>query len=262
MNVINFNNVAVRRSGHEILRATWQVHDGERWVVLGPNGAGKTTLISLAAARMFPSSGTVELLGERLGRVDVAELRPRIGLASSALGSLIPPDEKVIDVVMTGAYAVTGRWREHYDEVDQTRANELLQYFGVAGLASRAYGTLSSGEQKRVAIARALMPNPEILLLDEPSSGLDLAAREKLLATLTGLAKDAAAPVMVLVTHDVETIPVGFTHLLLLRGGQVVAAGPIESTLNSTNLSSTFGMPVIVHADHGRYYARAATRHN
>jgi len=255
VNVIDFKNVVVRRGGKEILRANWQVQDGERWVVLGPNGAGKTTLIQLAAARMFPTSGVAELLGERLGRTDVAELRPRIGLASSALSALIPSDEKVRDVVMTGAYAVTGRWRERYDEVDIARATELLSDFGIEGLENRTFGTLSSGEQKRTAIARALMPDPEILLLDEPSAGLDLAAREKLLATLTVLAQDEAAPVSVLVTHDVETIPVGFTHLLLLRDGQVVASGPIESTLTSAHLSNAFGMPITVTANQGRYFA-------
>jgi len=258
VNVIDFKNVVVRRGGHEILRASWQVHDGERWVVLGPNGAGKTTLIQLAAARMFPTSGQAELLGERLGRTDVAELRPRIGLASSALSALIPNDEKVHDVVMTGAYAVTGRFREKYETEDLVRANELLHDFGISSLGTRSYGTLSSGEQKRTGIARALMPNPEILLLDEPSAGLDLAAREKLLATLTALALDEAAPVTVLVTHDVETIPVGFTHLLLLRSGKVVASGPLAATLNSHNLESAFGMPFTVSVEKGRYFAKAA----
>ena len=258
MNVIDFKNVVVRRGGQEILRADWQVHDGERWVVLGPNGAGKTTLIQLAGARMFPTSGQAELLGEKLGKADVAELRPRIGLASSALSALIPNDEKVHDVVMTGAYAVTGRWREHYETEDLVRANELLRDFGISNLHNRTFGTLSSGEQKRTAIARALMPNPEILLLDEPSAGLDLAAREKLLATLTALAEDVAAPVTVLVTHDVETIPVGFTHLLLMRGGKVVASGPIKTTLNGPNLEAAFGMPFTVHTDKGRYHAVAS----
>lgn len=258
MDVIDFQNVIVRRGGHEILHVNWRVKEGERWVVLGPNGAGKTTLIQLAAARMFPTSGKAVLLGEKLGRTDVSELRPRIGLASSALSTLIPVDEKVRDVVMTGAYAVTGRWREQYEDEDIARAKELLHDFGISGLAGRNYGTLSSGEQKRTAIARALMPNPEILLLDEPSAGLDLAAREKLLATLTALAKDETAPVTVLVTHDVETIPAGFTHLLLLRAGKVVASGPIAATLTSANLTSAFGMPIAVHSAFGRYYARAA----
>lgn len=260
-NVIDFKNVAVRRGGHEILHVSWQVHDGERWVVLGPNGAGKTTLVQLAAARMFPTSGVAKVLEERLGSTDVSELRPRIGLASSALSGLIPSDEKVRDVVMTGAYAVTGRWREVYDEVDAARANELLHDFGISALAGRAYGTLSSGEQKRTVIARALMPDPELLLLDEPSAGLDLATREKLLITLGALAKNPNAPVTVLVTHDVESIPAEFTHLLLLRGGKVVAAGPIGATLTSANLSSTFGMPITVNSAGGRYYARATDRH-
>jgi len=256
--VVDIRDAVVRRGPRDILRANWQVKAGERWVVLGPNGAGKTTLLQLLAAREHPTSGGVWLLGERLGRTDVFELRPRIGFASAALQEYIPPEEKVGDVVLTAAYAVTGRWREHYDEMDQARARVLLGAFGVADLAAREYGTLSTGEQKRVAIARALMTDPELLLLDEPSAGLDLAAREILLATLGQLADDPDAPALVLVTHDVETIPVGFTHVLLLREGQIVASGPIDSTLTAANLADTFGIPITITAEKGRHFARIA----
>ncbi|MCL1800320.1 MAG: ABC transporter ATP-binding protein [Promicromonosporaceae bacterium] len=255
--VLNFTGVTVRRGPRTILQLNWQVREGERWVVLGPNGAGKTTLISLAAARMHPTTGTVDILGERLGRVSVFDLRPSIGLASSVLSEQLPAGETVSDIVLTGAYGTTGRWRESYDDVDRDRARELLAEFGVAALADRLYGSLSTGEQKRTQIARALMPDPELLLLDEPSAGLDLAARERLLADLHRLAISPVAPTMVLVTHDVETIPVGFTHLLLLRGGKEVAAGPLAETLTSWNLSSTFGMPVRVTAEAGRFFATA-----
>jgi len=255
--VISMRAVVVRRGAREILHANWQVRTGQRWVVLGPNGAGKTTLLKLAAAREHPTSGTVKLLGEQLGRVDVFELRPRIGFASSALGEFIPPNEQVQDVVLTAAYGVTGRWREHYDSLDLSRAQALLNQFGVGDLGGRTYGTLSTGEQKRVAMARAMMTDPELLLLDEPSAGLDLAAREALLQTLSKLAADPAAPVLVVVTHDVETIPVGFTHVLLLRDGKVVAAGPIDSTLTAANVTKTFGIPINITAFGGRYFARA-----
>lgn len=254
---IDMRNVTVRRRGNAILRASWQVHDGERWVVLGPNGAGKTTLLKLAAAIEHPTSGTVKLLGEQLGKVDVGELRTRIGFASSALGELIPKRELVENVVLTAAYGVTSRWREKYQDVDNSRALGLLASLDVAGLAHREYGTLSTGEQKRVAIARALMPDPELLLLDEPSAGLDLSAREGLLQTLSKLAADPTAPVLVLVTHDVETIPVGFTHVLLMRDGQAVAHGPIAETLTISNIEKTFGMRFNITAFGGRYFARA-----
>ena len=255
--VIDVREVVVRRGNKEILRANWQARLGERWVILGPNGAGKTTLLKLVAAREHPTTGTVTLLGERLGRTDVFELRPRIGFASAALAEFIPPEEKVQDVVLTAAYAVTGRWREHYDEIDQERARVLLNAFGAFPLADRAFGTLSTGEQKRVAIARALMTDPELLLLDEPSAGLDLAARETLLATLSALAIDPEAPVLVMVTHDVETIPVGITHVLLLREGLIVASGPINTTLTAKNLTATFGIPITLTANLGRFFARA-----
>ena len=237
------------------------VNEDERWVVIGPNGAGKTTLLQLLAAQIHPSDGVVGLLGEVLGTIDVFELRPRIGLTSSALAERIPRDEKVLDVVLSAAYAVVGRWREEYDDLDEDRATELLASLRVDHLVERTYGTLSEGERKRVQIARALMTDPELLLLDEPASGLDLAGREALLETLSDLFADPGAPATMLVTHHVEEIPTGATHCLLLADGQVVAAGPIAATLTDRNLSDTFGMNLHVSHTAGRWTARAVPRH-
>ncbi|MCF2706184.1 ABC transporter ATP-binding protein [Arcanobacterium haemolyticum] len=256
--VVEFRDVTVTRSGHNILDSLdWSVNDGERWVILGPNGAGKTTTIQLAAGRIHPTQGSVSIIGERLGRVDINELRPLVGVASSATDALIPDDERVLNVVLTAAYGHTARWREAYDEVDVERARELLSQMGVGDLAERQFRTISSGEKKRVGIARALMPNPEVLILDEPTSGLDLGGREALLGTLTTLAFSPAAPVIVLVTHHVEEIPAGFTHALLLREGKMFAAGPIDDVMTSSTLSGLFGLPLEVTKSNGRFVAQA-----
>ena len=255
--VLRLTNAGVVRGGSSLLSdISWQVDAAQRWVVLGANGAGKTTLISLCAAAMHPTSGTVEILGERLGAVDVFELRPRIGLASAALAEAVPPQEYVRDVVMTASYAVVGRWRESYDATDEQRAYALLYHLGAGQLWHRVYGTLSEGECKRVQIARALMPNPELLLLDEPAAGLDLGAREDLLRRLTELAHAPDGPAIVLVTHHVEEIPPGISHALLLRDGQSVASGPIEAVLTDDALSATFGVDLSVERVVGRYGAR------
>jgi iron complex transport system ATP-binding protein len=226
--------------------------------VLGPNGAGKTTLLNLAAARLFPSRGTVRVLGQTLGRVDVQELRTRVGLSTVALHDRIPPDELVHDVVVTASWGVLGRFRESYDPMDARRATALLDQLGAASLAGRRYGTLSEGERKRVQIARALMSDPELLLLDEPAAGLDLGGREDLVRRLSELAADPDAPALVLVTHHVEEIPPGFSHALLLRAGRVVAQGLIGETITDDNLTETFGVALNVGYDDGRFTARAA----
>ncbi|WP_062466232.1 ABC transporter ATP-binding protein [Demequina maris] len=255
--VLGFEGVRVRRDDNEILRdVSWSVSDSDRWVILGPNGAGKTTLLSIAAARMFPTEGAATILGERLGDTDTRELRVRVGLSSAALADRIPSHETVRNVVMTAAYGVTGRWQEQYDEFDEDRADALLWAFGMEDFAQREFGTLSEGERKRVQVARALMPDPELLLLDEPAAGLDLGGREELLEALRELAGDHRSPAIVMVTHHVEEIPVGFTHVMLLREGQIVAAGPIAETLTSEALSQTYGMPVELTGAGGRYSAR------
>ncbi len=257
--VVSLDGVGVRRSGSALLHdVDWRVELDERWVVLGPNGAGKTTLLNLASGRLHPTTGTAHVLGERIGRTDVTELRTRIGLSTAALAERIPGDERVADVVVTAAWSVVGRWRESYDSADEARARALLGQFGVGALADRRYGTLSEGERKRVQIARALMTDPELLLLDEPAAGLDLGGREDLVARLAELASDPDAPALVLVTHHVEEIPPGFTHALLLREGGVVAQGLLGETLTGDNLSKTFGLPLVVERHGGRFTARAA----
>ena len=252
-------DVTVTRSRFDLVRnVTWRVELDERWVVLGPNGAGKTTLLNLAAGRLFPTSGQIDLLGERVGRTPLSELRPRIGFASMAVADRIPPQETVLNVVMTAAWDVVGRFRESYDPMDQGRAHELLARFGVAHLAERAYGTLSEGERKRVQLARALMTDPELLLLDEPAAGLDLGGREILMRQLTELAYDPDAPAIVLVVHHVEEIPPGFSHALLLREGSVVAQGLAHETITGENLSKTFGLSLVLERSGERFFARSA----
>jgi iron complex transport system ATP-binding protein len=256
--VVRLRGVGIRRGSSMLLRdVSWTLHDDERWVVIGPNGAGKTTLLQVTAAQLFPTEGTADVLGERLGATDVFELRPRIGLASAALADRVPPGEKVIDLVLTASYAIVGRWKEEYDSLDVTRAVELLDALGCAHLIRRRFATLSEGERKRVQIARALMPDPELLLLDEPAAGLDLGGREDLLRRLTTLARDPKAPMMVLVTHHVEEVPDGFTHAMLLRRGSVLAAGPIEDVFTPRNLSRCFGVQLEIEHRQSRWTARA-----
>ncbi|MCX4095291.1 ABC transporter ATP-binding protein [Nocardia sp. alder85J] len=259
--LIDFNEVTVRRSGHTLVGpVTWQVELDERWVVLGPNGAGKTSLLRMAAAEMYPTSGAAILLGEKLGRVDINELRPRIGLSSAAVAARVPLDEKVSDLVVSAGYAVLGRWRERYDDVDLDRAVDMLESLGAEHLSDRAYGTLSEGERKRVLIARALMTDPELLLLDEPAAGLDLGGREELVEKLGDLAADPDSPATVLVTHHVEEIPPGFTHGLLLKEGSVVAQGLLEDVLTAENLSEAFHQSIALDRIDGRYFARRSQR--
>ncbi|WP_295789901.1 ABC transporter ATP-binding protein [uncultured Microbacterium sp.] len=256
--VLEFSDVVVRRNARDIVsHVDWTVRDDQRWVVLGPNGAGKTTVLQLADTLLHPTSGAVTILGERLGRTDVFELRPRIGFASSAMARRVPPEETVLDVVLTAAFSVVGRWREDYDDIDERRALRVLAEWKLDHLADRTFGTLSDGEQKRVQIARAVMTDPELLLLDEPTASLDLGAREELLALLSGYAQAPTTPAMVMVTHHVEEIPVGFTHVLLLRDGEVVASGPLDEALTAENLSATFGLQITLTREAGRYAARA-----
>ena len=256
--VLHLWEVTVRRGRTLLLDAvSWNVNSDEHWVVLGPNGAGKTTLLQIAAAQLHPTSGRAHVLGERLGAVNLADVRPRVGLSSAALAARMPAAETVLDVVVSAGYGVIGRWREAYENLDFARAAQLLDAMGVAPLADRLYGTLSEGERKRVLAARALMTDPELLLLDEPAAGMDLGGREDLLARLSRLAQDPASPATVLVTHHVEEIPPDFTHVLLIRAGKVVTAGPIAETLNRASLSETFGMPLKMLSRGGRYFAQA-----
>ena len=235
----------------------WTVREGELWAVLGPNGAGKTTLLQVAGACTLPSTGTVDLLGERFGVADLGELRTRVGLTSSALADRVPPHEQAVDVVLSAAYGVIGRSGGPSDEADTARATDMMARVGLRAFIQRAFGTLSEGERKRVLLARALMTDPELLLLDEPAAGLDLGAREALLRLLGRLAQDAGSSPTVLVTHHVEEIPVGTTHALLLARGRIVAQGAITAVLTAEHLGRAYGLPLVVEQRDGRFTARA-----
>ena len=255
---MELSDISVRRGDRVILGPlNWKVLEGERWVILGPNGAGKTTLLQICSSLIHPTTGEINILGEKLGKVDVFELRTRIGLTSSALVEQLPPDELVMDVVLTAAYAMLGRWQEKYDLWDESRAMALLTALGVRELGERLFGSLSEGEKKRVQIARALMADPELLLLDEPASSLDLGGREDLLRRIESLSKDPLAPATVIVTHHIEEIPVGTTHALLLREGAVVAQGEVASVITDQNLTQAYGLAITVQTEGGRFFARA-----
>mgnify|MGYP003331991438 FL=1 len=258
LEVLSLKEVSVIRGQKTILGPlNWQVNEGERWVIIGPNGAGKTTLFSLCASLIHPTKGSAYILGESLGAVDVFELRPRIGNVGTYLSSALPDEERVIDVVLTGAYAMLGRWNEAYELWDESRAVALLTIMGVRDLAERKYFTLSDGEKKRTLIARALMSNPEILLLDEPAAGLDLGGREDLLQRLDELAIEAGAPATLIITHHIEEIPAGTTHALLLKEGKILSSGPIDSVITGENLSSAYGISISVSKNNGRFSAIA-----
>jgi iron complex transport system ATP-binding protein len=256
--VLSFNNVSVMRSDKTILSdVTWSVKDNERWVIVGPNGAGKTTLLKIAAAQMQPSAGSASVLGEALGEINVFDLRTRIGFASTAIASRIPNSETVLDAVMTASYAVTGRFKEMYEDVDERRARRVLTEWHLSEYADRAFGTLSDGERKRVQIARAVMPDPELLLLDEPVASLDIGSREATIKILSGYASHPAAPAIIMVTHHLEEIPAGFTHALVLNEGRIIASGPINHTLTTEKLSEAYGLPLEVAFQAGRFAVRA-----
>jgi iron complex transport system ATP-binding protein len=256
--VLQLSDVSIVRDGNPILTSVnWTVNGDERWVILGPNGAGKTTLLQVAAAMIHPTSGKARILDDTLGAVDVFELRPRIGFASTAMARRIPQNEKVLDVVLTAAYSVTGRWNENYEDIDTRRAQRVLAEWHLADLEDRRFGDLSDGEQKRVQIARSVMTDPELLLLDEPAASLDLGAREELLQLLGGYASAPQAPAIIMVTHHVEEIPLGFSNALLLSKGSITAAGPIREVITSQNLSDTFGLALQVDEIDGRFTARA-----
>ena len=253
---LSLRDVTLVREGRAILEnVSWEVAPNERWVVLGRNGCGKSTLMKIASLYLHPSSGVVEVFGETLGRTDVRALRKRIGVASSGMADQLRSDLIAADVVMTAKNAALEPWWHSYDDADRQRARDCLDRMEIGRLADRSFATLSSGERQRVLLARTLMPEPGLLLLDEPTAGLDLAGREDLVRTLGVLAAGVETPATVLVTHHVEEIPEGFTHVLMLREGQVLSAGTLEDVLTEANLSECFEMQLGLERRHGRWWA-------
>ncbi len=258
--VVRLEGVAVVRNGRALLDDIWwEVGAGQRWALLGPNGSGKTTLLRVVGSSLWPTRGVVELLGERLGRVDMRELRRRIAVVSASVSRSLRPELPALEVVLTGRHAALETWWHEYSEDDRTQAATLLADagFGDPGFAERPFGLLSEGERQQVLLARALMGSPELVLMDEPAAGLDLGARERLLTRLASLAGDPSVPPLVLVTHHLEEIPPGVTHAALLRRGSMVAAGPVGEVLTGPAVSAAFGVDVVVERRDGRWTARS-----
>ncbi len=258
---LSFENVSLKREGKFLLKKIdLKIYEGERWVIFGPNGSGKTSLLRIASFYMHPSSGKVKVLGHELGKSDVRKMRHLVGFTSPGLADLLRPSLTAQEVVMTAAHGALEPWWHEYSEEDKAKSLLELKRIGAEDLCGQSFGTLSSGERQRVLIARSMMSDPGLLLLDEPAAGLDLPARESLIAGLSLLAKDLSTPPIALVTHHVAEIPTGFTHVLFLRQGETIAAGPIQGTLDEKNLSACFGMELQLNHSDGRWNATGTSR--
>ncbi|MEV6984918.1 ATP-binding cassette domain-containing protein [Sphaerisporangium sp. NPDC051017] len=263
---VELAGVTVKVVGRTLLAdVDWRVEFGEHWVILGPNGAGKTTMLSVAAAVRHPSSGTASVLGHRLGRVDLRELRRHIGLVAASQRLV---DEALMEeegltahtVVLTGYTGSSAPLWDRYGPAEHEKAHALLADLGCKDLADRPFAVCSQGERGRVRVARALMADPAVLMLDEPFAGLDLPAREDLITAIEDLAHGRPALTTVLVTHHLEEVPATTTHALLVGDARVLAAGPVHDVLTSENLSRCFGRPLSLDHVDGRWYVRAARR--
>lgn len=254
--VLKFNSVALVREQNQILNnVSFQMNINDHLVIFGPNGAGKSSLVEIAAGFQFPSRGEVEILDQKMGRVDLSQLRLSIGYAGPRLSKMMEPAEKVIDAVMSAAWGVVGRWQESYSQFDLERANHVIELMGMSGFTNRAFGFLSAGEKKKVEIARALMNDPELLILDEPAASLDLPAREDLIFQLSNLIKSGYSPSILMVTHHLEEVPTGFNKALLLSRGEIFAQGDADKTLTAENLSALYQMKIKVWQADGRRFA-------
>ncbi|NBV73740.1 MAG: ATP-binding cassette domain-containing protein [Actinobacteria bacterium] len=258
--VVELRGITVVRDGRHILdEVDLIVESGQHWVVLGPNGCGKSTLLRIAAFREHPTSGEVRVLDSVLGRVDIRRSRASIGWVAAGLTDALRPDLSAVDVVVTALHGALEPWWHHYTDDDRRRAASLLDRLGVAPLADRTFGSLSSGERQRVLLARGLMSNPAIVLLDEPAAGLDLGGREELMGSLEVMTSSSVPTVMV--THHADEIPAGATHALVMKAGRSIASGPIESTLTGENLSAAFGLAIeLERRTDGRFSAYSSRR--
>jgi iron complex transport system ATP-binding protein len=249
--VLNVSALRVERGSTVILdNLSWRVERGQHWAILGPNGCGKTSLLKALTAYMTPSCGTIELLGRGFGRADWRDLRLHIGLVTSAVHHLIPPAEPALETIVSGKYAQLALWGP-VSPADRRRAKGILRAIGAAHLAGREWIQLSQGERQRILIGRALMARPRLLILDEPCAGLDPVAREQFLAFLDALARRPRAATMVFVTHHLEEIMPAFSHVLVLKAGRVLAAGPRNKVLSARLLGETFGARARI-VRHGR----------
>ncbi len=256
--LVSLSKVRVVRDERPLIdEVDWVLRAGKRWVILGPNGSGKTTMLRVAGGRLWPSAGTVEILGRRLGTVDLRELRGRVSFVSGAVARELRPTQRVREVVASGKFGALETWWHTYEDDDWARADRLLADTEVGGLGDREFGVISEGERQHVLLARALMGRPELLLLDEPAAGLDMGARERLLAVLGALARDDSAAPLAMVTHHTEEIPPGITHAVLLSGGRVLSSGPVDEVLTSESVSECFSVPVVVGRDGDRWWSRA-----
>lgn len=260
--VVRVSDMSVVRDGRPLIEdVSWTMHRGEQWVVIGPNGSGKTTLLQVIGARLWPTRGAVEILGSRLGAVDLRALRSRIAFVSASIARQLRFELSARDIVVSGRTGALAPWWDQYSPADWSDADRLIAdagYGGPDGIGQRAFGVLSEGERQQVLLARALMGHPELILLDEPAAGLDLGARERLIAWLARLLEEPGMPPLVLISHHLEEIPPGFTHALLLGEGRVVASGPIEHVLVDSAVSECFGISVQVHCENGRWWSRAS----
>jgi iron complex transport system ATP-binding protein len=257
--VVNLEGVVVRIDGRRVLGPVdLRVHAGERWVLLGPNGSGKTTLLTVVGARRQPSEGIAQVLGVRFGRGDLRRLHPRIGHCGHTLTEMMRADLTVLDVVLTGRRSTLVTWFDPIDAEDRERARARLAEVGVAELSDQIFARCSQGERQRVLLARALYGRRELLILDEPSAGLDFPAREQLIAALEAIAS-GESPVMLLATHHLEEVPPSTTHAALLRSGRVLASGPVDRILTRERLGECFDVEVEVGRRNGRWWAVSPT---
>jgi iron complex transport system ATP-binding protein len=250
--IIEVAGLRVERDAVILERIDWRVEAGEHWVILGANGSGKTSLLSALTGYLPLTSGSIRVLGETYGRTDWRELRTRIGMVSSAIHQMMPGHETALDTVVSGKRAMIGLWGETQAQ-DRARGLEILRQVEADYVRDRPWRNLSQGERQRILIGRALMARPELLILDEPCAGLDPVAREHFLGFLERLAHDRKAPALVLVTHHVEEILPGFSHVLVLKAGRVLVAGPKERVMKSRTLSKALGAPLSLVRRNGRY---------